>query len=198
MELNTILNLLCNYNLTADELLLIYLTFLARDEENHPEYFSKWFSNGGKAQLKTLFESLKAKGIIHKNYNPETYVPNDIEFNKNFLKSWLKNSGQMGKELFDAYEPFLNINGKYVTLKNVAKRFHSLDEFFFFYSVQIGHSPEKHKEVMELLDWGKKNKQIKYGILEFCISHKWDELKYIKDHNLDGEVASSFDVYDSI
>jgi len=29
------------YNLTADELLLIYLTFLARDEEGHPEFFAQ-------------------------------------------------------------------------------------------------------------------------------------------------------------
>ncbi|MBO7211831.1 MAG: hypothetical protein J6V44_12605 [Methanobrevibacter sp.] len=64
----------------------------------------------------------------------------------------MKNSGQMGKELFDAYEPFLRVNGKYVSLKNVAKKFYSLDEFFFFYSVQIGHNPDKHKEVMELLE----------------------------------------------
>jgi hypothetical protein len=67
--------------------LLIYLTFLARDEEGHPEYFAKWFSNGGKQQLKPLFESLKSKGLIHKNYNPDSYIPNDIEFNKNFEKS---------------------------------------------------------------------------------------------------------------
>lgn len=87
MELNTILNLLISYNLTASELLLVYLTFLARDEENHPEYFVKWFNNGGQSQLKDLFNSLKDKGIIHKNYNPKVYNPNDIEFNKTFLKS---------------------------------------------------------------------------------------------------------------
>lgn len=86
MGIDTILNLLITYNLTADELLLVYLTFLAQDEENHPEYFSKWFQNGGKEKLKELFESLKEKGIIHKNYNPQSYIPNDIEFNKNFLK----------------------------------------------------------------------------------------------------------------
>jgi hypothetical protein len=32
---------MAKYNLSADELLLIYLTFLARDEENHSEYFTK-------------------------------------------------------------------------------------------------------------------------------------------------------------
>lgn len=41
MELNTILNLMSTYNLTSEELLLVYLTFLARDEENHAEYFTK-------------------------------------------------------------------------------------------------------------------------------------------------------------
>jgi hypothetical protein len=41
LEINTLLNLLITYNLTADELLVVYLTFLARDEEGHPEYFAK-------------------------------------------------------------------------------------------------------------------------------------------------------------
>jgi hypothetical protein len=41
LELKTILNLMATYNLTADELLLIYLTFLARDEEGHPEFFAQ-------------------------------------------------------------------------------------------------------------------------------------------------------------
>lgn len=172
MEINTILNLLIQYNLTADELLLVYLTFLAQDEEGHPEYFAKWFSNGGSDQLRSLFESLKEKGIILKNYNPKSYNPNDIEFNKNFLKGWIKISGQLGKELFDEYEPFLYINGKYCPLRNISKKFTSLEEFYFHYSSTIGHSVEKHKEVMELLRWAKENKKITFGILSWVIDHK--------------------------
>ena len=41
LEVNTILNLMIAYNLTADELLLVYLTFLAQEEQGHPEYFAK-------------------------------------------------------------------------------------------------------------------------------------------------------------
>ena len=190
MEINTILNLLITYDITAEELLLIYLTFLARDEEGHPEYFSKWFSNGGNKRLRELFESLKEKGIILKDYNPDTYDPNDIRFNKNFLKSWLKNSGEMGQELFDAYPPFLESPGKWYPLKNIAKKYNTLDEFFFAYSSAIKHNPEKHKEVMELLEWGKKNKQITCGITEFIISHKWDELKYLRDNGIENMVAT--------
>ena len=88
MELNTILNLMINYGLTESELMLIYLTFLAQDEQgNHTEYFVKWLSNGGQERLRPLFESLKEKGIIKKSYNPDSYIPNEIEFNKIFLKS---------------------------------------------------------------------------------------------------------------
>jgi len=40
MELKTILNIMAAYNLTADELLLIYMTFIAREEQGrHIEYF---------------------------------------------------------------------------------------------------------------------------------------------------------------
>ena len=41
MELNTILNIMAEFGLTADELLLVYTTLCAQDEESHPEYFMK-------------------------------------------------------------------------------------------------------------------------------------------------------------
>ncbi len=198
MELNTILNLLIEYNLTADELLLIYLTFIAQDEEGHPEYFSKWFSNGGQQKLKSLFESLKEKGIIKKSYNPDKYIPNEIEFNKNFIKGYFKHSGEIGKELFDNYEPFCTINGKVHSLRNISKKFFSLDEFYFYYSKTIGHSLDKHKEIMDLLEWAKANKLIKTGILEFVASCKWNDLKLMRNQGFTPESVSSFDVYESV
>lgn len=185
MELNTILNLLITYNLTADELLVVYLTFLARDEEGHPEYFAKWFSNGGNIQLRKIFESLKEKGIIHKDYNPTEYNPNEIEFNKNFLKSWIKNSGELGEELFESYPAWLNINGKMMSLRNIAKKFSTLDEFFFAYSSAIKHNPEKHEEVMDILNWAKQNDLINMGITEFVCSQKWRDLKELRDSGKD-------------
>jgi len=170
------------YNLTADELLLIYLTFLARDEEGHPEFFAQWFKSGGQERLRDLFNSLKEKKLIHKDYNPTVYTPNEIEFNKVFLKSWIKNSGQMGKELFEEYPPFININGKFAPLRDISKRFASLDDFFFFYATQIGNNPEKHQEVLETLKWAKENGHINFGITNFVISHQWEALKLLKDN----------------
>lgn len=179
------------YNLTADELLLVYLTFLAQEEEGHPEFFAKWFSNGGQSRLKSLFESLKEKGIIHKDYNPKSYNPDDIEFNKNFLKGWLKGSGEMGMELFQAYPAYLETNTKWYPLKNISKHWHSLDDFCFSYSSAIKHNPLKHKEIMELLEWGKQNDLIKGGICDFVISHQWETLKQIKDSGKKIETVGS-------
>lgn len=198
MEIDTILNLLITYDLTSDELLLIYLTFLARDEEGHPEYFAKWFSNGGNNKLRSLFESLKQKGFIHKDYNTNTYDPNEIPFNKNFIKSWLKNSGEMGQELFDAYPSWGQINNKTIPLKNIAKKFNTLDEFFFAYSSAIKHNPETHKEVMEILNWAKENGKITSGILDFVISQQWIALKQLRDNPQEGVVESTYNVYESI
>ena len=189
---------MATYNMTADELLLCYLTFLARDEEDHAEYFTKWFSNGGQARLRDLFNSLKDKGIIHKSYNPSTYNPNDIEFNKNFIKGWIKNSGQLGQELFDAYPSYIQISGKPAPLRGISRQFHSLDEFFFHYSVQIGHSIEKHKEIMELLEWAKKNHKITGGILDFVNSRRWLDIKELKEKGMEGIEESTFNVYESI
>lgn len=198
LEINTILNLLTTYKLTADELLVVYLTFLARDEEGHPEYFAKWFNNGGSKHLREIFESLKEKGIIKKDYEASEYDPNEIEFNKNFIKSWLKNSCVLGQELFNAYPPFLNSGGKLLPLRNIAKKYNTLDEFFFAYSSAIKHNPETHKEVMELLEWGKQHGKINYGICEFIISAKWLELKELRDNPQECEIESTFNVYESI
>ncbi len=174
---------MATYNLTADELLLVYLTLLARDEEgNHSELFAQWFNNGGKDRLRDLFNSLQNKGIILKSYNPESYVPNEIEFNKNFIKFWTKNSGEMGQELFRNYPSFGNINGKYIPLRDISKRFSSLDDFFFFYAKEIGHNPEKHKEIMDILNWGKENKLISFSILNFVLSHQWEALDELKNN----------------
>ena len=205
MELNTILNLLSLYNLSADELLLVYLSFISQREEGlgagHGEYFAKWYSGGGQEKLRSLFESLKAKGIIKKDYNPESFNPSEVDFNKTFLKGFLKHSDELGKELWEAYPGYSILNGVRYNWKNICGKnspFNSLEQFFFFYSKEISHNPEKHKKVMDILKWAIDNNQIRFGIREFVTSHKWDELEQLRKEGVQGEVAESFDVYESV
>jgi hypothetical protein len=139
--------------------ILIYLTFLAQTENGEngntthsSSYFRRWYDAGGKERLRGLFESLKEKGIIIKNYTPSVYNPDEIQFNKNFMKQYFKVTGQLGQELKKAYPSTLYVNGKLVSLKNVTKQFKSDEEFFFWYASRINHSIEKHEEILDVLE----------------------------------------------
>lgn len=201
MELDTILNIMAKYKLTADELLLVYLTFIAQTENGDPKsnnhYFRKWYEGGGKERLRELFNSLKEKGVIKKNYNPSTYDPDEIEFNGNFIKQYFKLSGELGIELEDAYPTYLYLNGKTVSLKNIAKRFLNKSEFYFWYSSTIGHSIEKHREILEILEWAKSKDLVQVSMVEFVSSQKWKEFKELRDKGISGKVSTE-QVYDTV
>ena len=182
MDIKTILNIMGHYGLTSEELLLVWCTIQAREEEGHPEYFKQWYEQGGKERLKGLFQGLKDKGVILKDYCPEHYDPNDVEFNKNFLKGWFKYSLALGQELFDAYPKVSMINGQWFPLCDISKKFNSMDEFFFFYAKEIGHNVQKHREIMELLKWGIANDCVKTNIVGFVISHLWDVIRELRDN----------------
>lgn len=194
MNLDTILNIMTEYKLTADEVMLVYLTFISQSENSQSEkgtyYFKKWYDGGGESRLKELFKSLKEKGVIKKNYCPTAYIPDEIEFNMNFVKKWFKYSGELGQELFNKYPAYLPVHGKLIPLRNISKKFHSLDAFYFHYATTIGHNPSKHKEIMELLEWGKENNLISYSLVEFVASEKWLDLKELKENGLDGKVIT--------
>ena len=191
---------MAKYKLTADELLLVYLTFIAQTENGDPKlnrnYFRKWYEGGGKERLRELFNSLKEKGVIRKNYNPSTYDPDEIEFNQNFIKQYFKLSGELGMELEDAYPTNLYLNGKTVSLKNIAKKFLNMSEFYFWYSSTIGHSIEKHREILEILEWAKSKDLIQVSMVDFVSSQKWKEFKEMRDKGINGKVSTE-QLYDT-
>lgn len=198
MELDTILNLMSSWDLTADELLFIYLVFISRDEEyNHKEFYDKWLVNGGQKRVKEIYESLKNKKIILKDNSFDKLDPNEIEFNSIFLNKWIKVSGIMGAELYDNYPKFVYIGDKKCSLRNFTKRYNDLTDLYFSYSLQIGHNYEKHKKIMELLNWAKQNNKIHYGIVEFILSHKWEELEEERKENPYGDINSTFNIYET-
>jgi hypothetical protein len=201
MELNTILNIMTKYGLTADELLLVYLTFISQTENGRPEehriYFKRWYDGGGKERLRSLFDSLKAKGVIKKNYNPNVYDPDEIEFNQNFIKQYFKLTGELGQELMNAYPTTLYINGRNVSLKNISKKFKDLQEFYFWYASTIGHSRSKHQEILSILEWAKMNDLIHIPIVEFVASCKWNEFAEMKAKGMQGQ-ASMYDIIETV
>lgn len=185
------------YKLTADELLLFYLTYISQDENgssNHTEYFHQWYNGGGNLRLRNLFNSLQEKGIILKNYNPKEFIPTEIELNKNFIKRYWKYTGELGQELLQHYPKSVVIDGHVAYLTNVSKRFLDIEDFYFWYASKIGHSRERHKQIIDILDWSKSQNLINFGILEFVGSQKWTTLEELKKQGVNNR-SSTYEIY---
>lgn len=186
LSLQEEINICIDSNLTPTELFILRLLFLAQDGDS--SYISNYLSNiqNGKQLILTVLNSLKQKGIILSGFNipkeGELLRFTEIPIHKNLVKKYIRESNQIGKELFDTYPPFININGKMVSIKNFTKaNLFSLDDFCLFYSKQIKSSGVTHDRVMEALKFGIENDLIRYSILEFIASQKYLEIEYIRD-----------------
>ncbi len=191
LSLKEEINIYINSGLTPSELFILRLLFLAQDGDT--SLINNYISNAdnGKEVFKVVLKSLQNKGIILASFKMpkegEILRYTDIPINKNFVKKFIKESNQIGKEFFDAYPPFIYINGKMASIKNITKAgLFSIDEFCFFYGRQLKLSSVKHERVMEALEYGKEHNLINYSILEFIASQKWNEIEYIRSS---GEVV---------
>jgi hypothetical protein len=183
--------LLEKYNINSDELLFVTMILLIQDGEEY-DFINRYFNlplscrNG----IRELLISLQDKGIITKEYKipnkGDKFIPEDITFNKNFVKRFYKSSFDIGKELFEEYPMFGIINGNPVGIRSISKKFDSLEDFYRFYGKSISWNPEKHSEIIELVKWGKENNLIVCSLANFIIDQKWNELEALKQ----GDIAN--------
>ena len=179
------INIYINSGLTPTELFILRLLFLAADGDD--AMLKNYISNivNGRELLISVLQSLKDKKVILASYEipiGKTFKASDIPFNKNFLKMYIKESNEIGKEFFDAYPPFININGRMCSIKNFTKAgLYSIEEFCTFYAKTIKNAKVTHERVMSALEFGKENNLINCSCLEFIASHKWEEIEYIRD-----------------
>lgn len=186
------INIYINSGLTPTELFVLRLLFLAIDGEK--QYLLNYLSNlsNGKELFRQVLESLVVKKVINSTFRipqeGESLNYKNIPFNKNFIKMYIRESNELGKEFFDAYPPFININGKLCSIKNFTKAgLFSFEDFCVFYSKQIKLASVTHERVMEALLFAKENNLINYTIIEFIASKKWEEIEYIRNSgNING------------
>lgn len=180
------------YQLTPNELFVVKIIFLYREE--YPEnYIFRYLSiPDNKESFRDILVSLQNKGIILKSYKipakGQEFKPEEVEFNKNFGKNFFKSAFDMGKDLFDHYPMFGNINGQTVSLRGISKKFDSLEDFFRFYGKAIKWDPELHQKILDLIDWEQDNNvgYICFSLATFVIEHKWEELEALKE----GKIAN--------
>lgn len=186
LSLQEEINICINSNVTPTELFIIRLLFLAQDGDS--SNINNYLSNisNGKELLISVLNSLKEKGIILSGFKipgeGQVLHFSEIPINKNFIKKYIRESNQLGKELFDTYPPFMHINGKMVSIKNFTKAgLFSIDDFCIFYAKQIKLSGITHERVMDALRFGIEHNLIRYSILEFIASQKWLEIEHIQN-----------------
>lgn len=173
------------YNLTAEEWLVTRLLVLASVDEGHKEYFMRYAQIPHDFKLRDILKSLQNKSVILQSYKipnvGQSFDPEDVDLNKNFLKNFYKCSGIMGEELFMAYPAYIisNTGVRYI-LNNISKCYDNMEDLYFDYGRIIKFNPETHKKVMELLKFGIEHNLITYGICEWIKSYKWLTVEKMK------------------
>lgn len=186
MTIETELLIINKYKLTTNELFLLKLLILALEEEKLKYLYNYLQENEfARKNLRETLISLQNNNIINNSYKipekGEKFKVEDIILNKNFLKEFYKNSGILGQDLFDNFPPFLETNTVLYPLRNIAKKYNSLEEFFFVYGKIIKFDYETHKKILDILFWAKENNLVTWTITEFVISNKWLELELLKN-----------------
>lgn len=184
--------LLDKYGLTPNELLIIRILLILQDDGDE-QLFQKLMVTLKHINLplREVLEQLQKKEIILKSYkipkSGEKFDPYAIPINKNFIKALYKSSFEMGKELFDSYPQFGNINGNLIPLRGISKKFDSLEQAYFKYSKSIGFNPEKHRTIIELVNWARENNILNCSLASFIVNEGWHDLNALKNN---GDIAN--------
>lgn len=171
------------YKLSPNELFAIKVILLAQDGEYGYLQDYALLLNG---QLRLLLEALQYKGIILKSYkipkSGEKFNPEDVEFNKNFLKVYFRSAFEMGEELFYTYPQSTTVNGVLYNLRSVSKRFDSLEQAFQKYAKSINNKPEIHQQVIDDIKWGIENQYSGFTTLDrFIIDRGYEFLHQFRN-----------------
>jgi hypothetical protein len=192
--INTIdeeLGIFTKYHLNPNDLFIIRILMLAQEEDDSYLYRYLLLPEDVRGDFRTSLVRLQNKGIINKSYKipikGASFDPMAVEFNKNFVKTFCKSSFEMGKELFETYPMFGNINGCVTSIRGVSKKFNSLEDFYRAYGKAINWNPETHNKIIDTLQWAKDNTQfIQFSLASFVVDHRWEELEALRN----GEIAN--------
>ena len=172
------------YKLDPNELFCIKVILLAQEGEY--EYLQN-YAQILSGQLRLLLESLQSKGIIVKAYKiPKEgtqFIPEDVQFNQNFLKRYYRSAFEMGEELFYTYPQSCTVQGQVFNLRTVSKHFDSLEQAFQNYAKSIKNNPEIHQEIINNIKWGIENGYNFTTLDRFIVDRAYEALKAFKEGN---------------
>ena len=179
-NLDSELILMRDYKLNPTELFTVKVILLAQDGEyKYLQQFSEL------VKLRLILESLQSKGIIIKAYKipkeGSPFIPEDVQFNQNFLKKYYRGAFEMGEELFYTYPQSCTVQGQVFNLRTVSKHFDSLEQAFQKYAKSIKNNPDIHQEIIDNIKWGIENGYNFTTLDRFIIDRGGEALKAFKE-----------------
>ena len=177
------------YNINSDELLFITVILLIQEGEVN-SYINLYFSlpMTCRGSIRDIIISLQDKQVITKEYKippaGTKFIPEDVTFNKNFIKTFYKGSFWIGKELFEIYPISTVVNGTEYKLRRVSKKFDSLEDAYRAYGKAISWKPEIHNKIIQLIEWGKDNNYQFTTLDSFIVDNDWLNIEAMKDNSL--------------
>lgn len=178
-------SILTKYNLNPNELYVIKCLLFMQEDEN--KYLQSYLQlpESTRGNFRDILLSLQNKHLILSSFTipskGQSLDLSQIPFSKNFLKDYYRSSFELGKELFEAYPQFGEINGKVISLRGVASKFDSLEDAYRVYGKIIHYKEEVHKEIISLVNWAKNNNILNQSLASFIVNQGWIDLKAIKD-----------------
>jgi hypothetical protein len=173
---------LCKNNLSTNQFLLLYLLYhekMIKDPNGKLKYtiagnIYKWLDKG-KGWTEAEIEDLISKDYVVSVAKGDYSIDQLVLTNK-FVDIMFISTGDAFEELLELYPPTVTIDGKGFMLKAC-----DLEACSKAYLKAIKNSNRKHKEVLELIEYGIENKLINIKIDKFIGGKIWEDLRRLKE-----------------
>lgn len=143
--------------------------------------------------LRETLLSLQEKGLILKTCNLPApgdlkvgLKPNEVIFNKNILKKYIRHSGEMFWELFWTYPSDIFINGRKVSMRNTFGNggWASLDEAASYYGQRIQYNAQTHERILEIVKEASEQGYINMALVKFLRGEEWRNLEQMLNSSI--------------
>lgn len=166
-DIKKFVDILVKFDISANQLL--FLTIVHR-KDYAPLYK---FVTEGEGFDPDEIDSLVNKGLVINLNQKDDYYMDSFVVTDMFLEGLFYDDETIpGTEFWNRYPKMLYIEGKRFAARNTDK-----DKFVEDYYKEIGMRVDKHKKIMEALEYAIKNKLVTMGLRKWFDSKQWETIE---------------------
>lgn len=166
INIEQLVPILVEHQITANQFLLMYLTHLKAFTEVYR------LTNEGKSWTQEEIDDLIDRGLVHNFNSGDNLYLDQLVISDDFVTEVFgSREVERGREFWEAYPDFIRLDGKLCSARNYPQ-----DRFFSDYYKKIGYDPILHYEVVKAVNWGKRNHMISMGLVKFFETAQWETL----------------------